>query len=139
MMRKALSIFFAVLLLISNLGLTLSTHYCGGIAVNTQLVMGNYDLNCGMEIQASACDTNEQTTFRKSSCCDNEHLRIQLDDEYKHQIQITDLDVSDLIAFVPNLPQLNCELPTSNSSPTPFYNPPPLIQDIPVLHQVFLI
>lgn len=68
-MKKAFSIFFAIILLVNSINLTLSAHYCGGNLAKLKLVFGDTKLSCGMEEGTGSC-TNKEETLQKNCCED---------------------------------------------------------------------
>ena len=117
------------------MGFTLSSHFCGGKRVKTELTLFNNDVSCGMEETTNSCESKEQM---KANCCQNEFQKIQLEDEYNlQQIQIK-LSSDFVFAFVVTY------LDLALYSLSEYYvfqdhSPPPIIRDIPVLVQSFLI
>lgn len=74
-MRKLIAISLSCILLLSNVGLTLASHYCGGEAVESSLLLGGGDLDCGMDMSAAACENPQppKTTFHAPPCCENHY------------------------------------------------------------------
>ncbi len=55
-MKKILAISLALIMLSTNTGLSMATHYCGGLAVKSQLVLGHESLDCGMSNMDKVCE-----------------------------------------------------------------------------------
>jgi len=81
-MKKIFSTLLALLLFISNLGLAMNTHFCGGEAVETSLTLGLDNLDCGMASMEDACENN-QHQVKSESCCENQHQVLQIDEDFE--------------------------------------------------------
>ena len=78
-MNKLLFITLNFLLLVSQLGLSFSTHYCGEKAVVSQLSIGITILSCSMKQSHSDCSSSEsKQAFTKKACCKNELISLSL-------------------------------------------------------------
>jgi hypothetical protein len=135
-MQKIFSAILSLVILFTSMGFTVSSHICGGKKVKTVLDLGVSNVSCGMEKTENKCQTDKQM---KSNCCQDEFQKIQIKDNYtqvfaKEKIITSDyvvLFVTVLFSFFPNE---NIQSFTYKD-----YLPPPLIKDIPVLVQSFLI
>ncbi len=127
-------------MLISNLGIAMNTHYCGGLAVENSVSIGAGHLDCGMANMETMCETskNQGTQILPEPCCQNTHQVLQLDDNVDVKASKIELNHDFVIAFVQTFMDL---LPFSQETQTQYayYSPPLLHQDIPVLFQSFLI
>ncbi|MEX0812972.1 MAG: hypothetical protein WD048_12205 [Chitinophagales bacterium] len=138
-MQKVISIFFTLLLLLSNISLTMATHYCAGFVVKSQLMLGKGDLDCGMHKVKEECPFHSDTKERinKVPCCENEYLTVELKEDFNQTIQKLNFDIDFVQAFAQSksekyFPELI--FPQYGN-----YYPPPLDKDIQVLFQTFLI
>jgi hypothetical protein len=78
-LSKLLSIALSFIPLVSHLGLSFATHYCGGKAVTSQVSIGTTILSCGMEQSHTDCSSSESTQdFNTESCCKNELIMLSL-------------------------------------------------------------
>ena len=87
-MRKFLAISLALVLLASNIGLAMSTHYCGGQAVAHALAIGTPELGCGMEGDGTTlCDRErmEGHSLAATPCCQEKHQLLQSGESFKSQ------------------------------------------------------
>ena len=142
-MKKLLSIFFASIMLFSNMGFSIASHYCQGQLVNTQLVHGTDNLGCCMaqmdnQLPEDCKSPDIQKSVKKKGCCENEYQSLDIDDNFSSK-QVLSKATPQLIAvFIYVYFQLN-----SSDSDIDFaysdYSPPPLEQDIQVLYQTFLL
>lgn len=139
-MKKILSITLACILLLSNTGFTMATHYCGGEAVESKLMLVKHALDCGMSGMKEACEAEmpHGQQLSPEPCCQNEFQTFQVDDTFKIPAIEAAPDWVFVAAFVQSfiLPALY----TSNTLPQyADYTPPLPEQDIQVLFQSFLI
>lgn len=134
-MKKILSVILSVVILFVSMGFTVSSHKCGGKRVKTVLNIGNADVSCGMETTKKDCSDDKQMN---SNCCQDQFQKIQLNDDYTQVISFKNFTPDFTVIFVAILFNI---LPTENVQTFSFkdYLPPPLIKDIKVLVQSFLI
>jgi len=79
-MKKFLSISFSLLILLSVMHLTISTHYCGGkIAASKVSVFGEL-ASCGMERTVDLCQLPGKHI--SSNCCTNKISVFAVDNNY---------------------------------------------------------
>lgn len=81
-MRRFISISLAMIVLITSIGFTVNTHYCGGRVMERSLTLIKEHLNCGMNSWDINCTPVERngTHLRKKVCCVNQHEQFQLDE-----------------------------------------------------------
>lgn len=141
-MNRIVSILLVGLLVLSKVGFSISTHFCGGNAVAQEIVIGNTHVGCGMDMnEAFISPTNSQESqFYTVPCCDDDIQLLNVDQENS----TSSIDV-------PLTPAFNANIPFSFTLPTPqqvaevkmmtFYNTPPLLQHrgFQELYQVYLI
>ena len=134
-MKKIFSVILSLVILITSMGFTVSTHICGGKKVKTVLGIGAADVSCGMEKNANNCASKKQMN---ANCCQDEFQLIQNDEDYTQQVIDFELSPDFFFAFVTSYVELfyaeNLEYDFFTD-----HSPPPLIKDIPVLIQSFLI
>ncbi|MBL4623920.1 MAG: hypothetical protein JKY42_02080 [Flavobacteriales bacterium] len=134
-MKGLFSVILSLVILVTTSGFTLSSHICGGHRVKTVIAMTQADVSCGMEEAISTCDSSEAEM--KGICCQNEIIKIQLDEEYEQQVNTA---VS--VQFLKVLVSSYLYLFNNNTANIDFYkdySPPLPDKDIPVLFQTFLI
>jgi len=134
-MNKIFSVILSLVILTTSMGFTVSSHICGGKKVKTVFSVGVADVSCGMEKKANDCSSKKQM---KKNCCEDEVQLIQNDKDYIQQITNFDFSPNFLIAFVTTYVEL-FENETTEIDFFSDHSPPPLIRDIPVLIQSFLI
>lgn len=135
-MKKIFSIILSLVILFTSMGFTVSSHICGGKRVETVLNIGITDVSCGMENTSQKKCADEKQM--KSNCCQDEFQKIQINDNYTKITSFEHFSPSFTIAFVAILVDL---LPNVKTPHLFFKNylPPPLVKDIKVLVQSFLI
>jgi hypothetical protein len=123
--HQILSSLMALLVLASTVSWTVDKHICMGRVMDISLFSHADD--CGMDMDM------------EKSCCDDESFTVQGQDDLKISLENFDLDQQIfLVSFVQtyfHLFEIDSEEPSTFSE----YNPPPLIRDVQVLDQTFLI
>ena len=141
-LKKFISISLVFVILFSQFGLAVGTHYCEGLFVKTKLMIGHAHLDCddmSMGDMAKDCDrkSGPETHLDKKSCCENEYLSIDVENEFKLSIEQRAINL-DFVAILAisyiDLFSADQEKPQYSA-----YNPPLVTKDISILHQVFLI
>ena len=136
-MKRVASFIIAFVFLGSNLGFAVGTHFCGGHAMEAEVMLGHKDLSCGMmpEITPHHEDHPHQV-LNTIPCCQNEFQSFQLDEDFDYAIAKT------LIQPITTLVRLfvvaDFSLSTSSSSVTS-YTPPIPQGDVNIHFQVFRI
>lgn len=136
-MKQITSILLTLLLLISNTGITYAQHFCGGHQMMAKVTIGQERLSCGMALVKDFCDeTNQSDTH---SCCNNRYTQVAFDDTIEQPVlECQFLPVFDggntaIVEGVSKMLTLPKEIVYT------IYNPPPLIKDISVFFETFLI
>lgn len=115
----------ALLVLASTVSWTVDKHICMGRVMDISLFAHADD--CGMDMDM------------ETSCCDEESFTVQGQDDLKIALEKFDLGQQVfLVSFVQTYFQL-FDLDSDGPSTFNAYNPPPLIRDVQVLDQIFLI
>lgn len=135
-MKQLVSILLSLLLLTSSTGIAYAQHFCGDYEMMAKITLGQKHLSCGMVSQDSACG-DEHT--EDHHCCDNNYTQISIDDAtsvptvvFTAPLQIV---VWPLAIFQSQIVGYEDHGSTFYSA----YDPPPLIKNIPVLYESFLI
>jgi hypothetical protein len=137
--KKFIALFLSLLMLGSQVGFAVSTHFCGGEVSDRAVSLVGSDVNCGMENQESSCtmeDTSENSIFEKS-CCDNESHIYQLEEDFSKKQNSIEFETTFVSLFLANYTLLfNSEEKVAYAN----IPPPPLIQqNSQVLFQTFLL
>lgn len=138
--KRILSISLAFLMLVSNIGFAMNTHFCGGEAVKTSFSIGLHNPDCGMADMDRDCETIPSTEeqIKSKPCCENQHQLLQLDENA--DVQATSVEVNPVffVTFVHSFVQPILFADQSLVHNT-YYSPPIPDKDIQVLFQTFLI
>ena len=132
---KIASISLAFLVLFSTLSFTVEKHYCGRFLVDVAVF--SEAKGCGME-KMSHTETGE-STLKKMSCCKDEVIVLEGQDELSVSLKL--LDLSQQIFIIPFEFDYIALFSYEEQNEIIFkeYSPPDLVKDIPVLHESFLI
>ena len=125
-------------MLLGNVGFTYGTHYCMGMAMKSELVLGHEHMDCGMAMDEFMPTDNDQTHFSAPPCCENQYVSVETDDTFTKSLS---LELSNTFVII-TLPvvlytvvlEISLDEPKANDSSPPFLN-----QDFTVLNQVFRI
>jgi len=148
---RALAMFMAFLMFSSSIGFSMDIHYCGD-ELKSFSFFGEAEV-CEMmqpkkvkESNHSCCEApkkevkschNRETI--KGNCCHNESLVIDNGGE----LETSDFSLEQfqqvLVAVIVLFPNVNLFKTASKQVNYAYYNPPPIIKDISILHQVFRI
>lgn len=138
--KKVLSIFLSFLLLFSNLGFSMNTHFCGGEPIEKSVSLGTEMLSCGMESEDSSCGNSGslQNSFNAVPCCKDINVFLQVDDELRLKWSNSSFQNLNLVAV---LPSYNFIAISKAKIEFAFikYTPPLIKKNIQVLFQSFLI
>jgi hypothetical protein len=136
-LHKSGSVFMALLLLFSTLSFSMDMHFCGDHLVDFSL-FDKAD-SCGMMSAASPASADCAMIDIDMDCCSDVQILIEGQEDFKvsfdqltfgQQVFLTSLVYSCLNLFE----EASCSSPGEWE-----YAPPPLIRDVQVLHQTFLI
>ena len=136
-MKQFLSISLALFILASSMGMTFATHHCGEIVMDSAFALGEIDLDCGMGMD----DHNNPMTdesIGSDQCCENEYVSIETDDQFNPTFEKSTIHPQFLVALAYTL----ADFPLlENAQTVAFsdYSPPPLIPDVQVAYQTFLL
>ena len=142
-------------MLFSSIGFSMDIHFCGG-EIET---IGFYDKadQCNMmkkaEMQTkshaccsaktetvSHCQTKStENTVKKGSCCTNEQFTLQSTDDAQTStvFNLTNIDLTFVTLYIFN--QVYNFEPKTEINNFDYYSPPPIPNDVTILHQVFII
>lgn len=149
--HKALALFMAFLMFSSSIGFSMDMHYCGdelksfsffGEAEACEMMHPKQEKKCNH----SCCKSSKKeikschnSGITKGNCCHNE--RFVIDNGGELEIAHFSLEQFQqvLVAVIVFFPNVKLFKTTSKQVNYTCYNPPPLLKDIPILHQVFRI
>ncbi len=137
--KKIISIFLAGIILFGSAGITLSTHYCMGRAVESRIMIGHHDLTCGMPDLDTECDPTRDTQgFMAPGCCDDAHFSIDIRDDYEKTGSHVTFRKSNLFAFIYTFIFGYSQHDNTTQFASIIY-PPPLEQNFLALYQSYLL
>ena len=133
--KNITAISLAFLVLFSTTSFVISEHYCGGELV-ASAIFTKADV-CGMEMQkASSANKNDMA---KNGCCKDVEILIEGQDDLK--LDFTNLDQHQQVFIAAFVYTYINQFESVDKESIHFkdYSPPPLVKDIQVLDEVFLI
>jgi len=131
--QKSVSTVLALLVLVSTFSFTVDKHFCGSFLVD-QAVFSKA-LSCGMDMHSHS----ETDLMDQDSCCSNQNISVNGQDELKISFRTLDLDQQlFLTVFTYSYSNL-FEDSSRQVIPYKNYTPPLIVKDIPVLNDTFLI
>lgn len=136
-MKRVASFIIAFVFLGSNLGFAVGTHFCGGHAMEAEVMLGHKDLSCGMMPETTTHHEDHQHQVLDTiPCCQNEFQSFQLEEDFDYSIVKT--LIQPVSTFVSLFVVANFSLSTTSYSVTA-YTPPLPQEDVSILFQVFRI
>lgn len=136
-MKKIISILMCFLLLASTSGVAYAQHFCGGNEMMATLTLGEEQLSCGMSTNVNDACKDEKA--KDHSCCNNQYAKVTTDDSFHASQDTFQLAPSFVAAFVSVFVLQSDTIEEHKTTSFSVYHPPPLIKDIPVLYETFLI
>ena len=110
-----------------------------GHPVQSKISIGASDISCGMQDMEMVCESdNEITSFMPQSCCDNDHLSIQIEDDYQLDSEAISLEKQFLFAFTYAF-LISNYASVEQISALSKINSPPLETDFQAQFQIFLL
>ena len=110
-----------------------------GHAVASAITIGESELSCGMMDMDITCDSADgATSFVPQSCCDNDHISIQIKDDYQADADNVVIEKQFLFAFTFAFLSSNLIDQESTFSFSTNHSPP-LDKDKQCLYQAFLL
>ncbi len=130
-LHKIMSSLLAIVVLFSTMSFAIDMHYCGGTLID--IAMYHKAETCGMEI-----DINKQNVD-ESSCCSDEQIVIEAQDELQITLDFFSLDQHLFItSYVYSFISLFEDIEENTLSYSK-YNPPLVVKDIFKLDETYLI
>lgn len=141
-MKKIIALSLSLILLLSNVGFSVATHYCGGHAVKSALTLGGETVDCGMKEDAGTPHECQRArhTLGVRHCCDNVQQVIHTDNSRPASLITLNFGYSGEMGLTPylffsSLSASDC----ATSSVIPYLPPPLPARNVQVLFQTFLI
>lgn len=136
-MKQLTSILLTVLLLLSSSGVTFAQHFCGEYKMMEEITLGEKHLSCGMVMDESSCGDEQH---QDHDCCDNEYVSVTIDEDFSAGSSVL-IDFQQEFVFA-CITTFVLNIWDEDTVTNPFYSnyyPPPLVKDIPVFYESFLI
>jgi hypothetical protein len=121
---------------------TVGTHFCGGEAVESKVILGEANLGCDISDMEKHCGYSENAEKNGNSveehpCCNNEYQTVQVTNQFvKNETQKT-FNIEFALAFIYTTLNINL-FPKFNHQINTIYTSPTIEKDIQVLFQTFL-
>lgn len=124
-------------MLLSSTGLSYAKHFCGEFEMLAKVTLGEKHLSCDMALEDAACGDE---SAEERNCCDNEYTQVEIDDHFSENSFHLDFQQHFAIAYVVAFYRDAIDIPSEEENRRiNEYDPPPLIKDLPVLLETFLI
>ena len=140
-MKKIIALSLSILMLGSQVGFAVSTHFCGGSVFARAFSLVGSEVDCGMEeSQESSCPmvTNSDLSISEKPCCGDESNVYQLKEDFNKKQNLIELETAFITLFLANYTLLFNSEERGTFTKTP--PPPPLIrEDTQILFQTFLL
>ncbi len=137
MLKKILSISLTLILLLSNVGFTYGTHFCMGMAVKSEVLLGQEHLDCGMGMM-DVDKHSDGVHFSEPECCENQYVTAETDHQYTSDVSVTLADMMGTPAMAFVLYHV-VVVPTAEQTFILDTSPPLPDQEIILLTQSFLL
>lgn len=99
-MNKIIALFLTFLLLSSQIGFAVSTHFCGGKVSERAFSLTTSDVGCGMETATSSCSADLVNSISQKSCCDDESEVFQLRENFNKKQSTVEVELNFLKVFI---------------------------------------
>ena len=148
---KSIALFMAFLIFSTSIGFSLDAHFCKnqlesisffGNVEACEMMQEKQEVNEGCSFceapkkEVKSCDNQE---VANGNCCHNETFAVGNNGDLEKSTFSFEQFQQITTAVIVLLPNINLFKPLSKQPNYAYYNPPPIVNDIFVLHQVFLI
>ncbi len=125
-------------MMLGHVGITYGTHFCMGMPMMSELMIGHEPMDCGMGSMDQPVHDKEGLNLSVPDCCNDRYIGIESDEAFSKSISP---EIGNLALGVPTAPFLyTVASRVLSDEPRPLDTSPPLPQrDITILHQVFRI
>lgn len=130
--RKIMSMFMALTVVLASFSFSIEQHFCGSNLVDVSVVS---------KVESCCCPAlkDDSLQLKKKSCCSNISIVFEGFDNYQNAIS-TEFIKAPVFVETPAVQfPVAYVFGTTTKVPYANYNPPPVITDIQVRDQVFLI
>ena len=139
-MKRILAISLLLIFIAGQVNLTWASHFCMSFKVQSSIMLGHGDLDCGMG-EMVECDNDKNDipgpVYKAPSCCSNDYFSSDSDDQFYKSETLTNNQISFFAIYTETFLGFTSE----NNQQITFIAPsPPLIQaDKQVMYQTFLL
>ena len=136
LLQQSGALFLALLIMLSTVSFTVDLHICGGSVVD--LSFAQEELSCSSSLMGELTE-EVHNAMRNMGCCDDLQFQIEGQDELQHSFLSFQID--NPVFVLANQEIMDVEW-IDNSGDLHLYTsyiPPPLIQDVLILNQTFLL
>lgn len=138
-MKRIISIALIILTLANHMCFAVATHLCRGKVIASKVVISPYQPDCCGVNCLKSDHLSWEYELGKSPCCQNKYESLSGADYFKPEILSISRGIIEYLAehhhVVPSIYYYSSDSTFSLQH----YSPPVLDQDLPVLHQVFLM
>ncbi len=124
----------ACVVIFTTMSFTVDMHYCGDTLIDVAVF--KEAKNCSM---AMAMENNASSEMKKKSCCHDEQISVEGQDELKVPLQKLDIEQQEFVVALFTSYIHLFEESEVHSIPFNGYPPPDIVTDFIVLHEQFLI
>jgi hypothetical protein len=139
-MKRVVAISLLIIFVAGQVNLTWADHYCMSFKVQSSVMLGHGELDCGMGEMISCEDEPEDVSspmFKTPGCCSNDYYSSDSDDNFVKTGSLSDAQMIFLAAFTESFIKF---FNNDASRNTFIASSPPLIQtDRQILYQTFLL
>ena len=141
-MKRTLAIILSVILMASHMYLTIGTHFCGGVANNSEIILAKSVIDCGMSSIKSDCQNehkseNPNDLINSVPCCEDRYQNIQTTDDFVKDVQQVILNFDFIVFYLYTSISTN-HFPKQAENLFAYKSPPLIEKDVQVLFQSFL-
>lgn len=137
-MKKTVALLLSILMLASTSGVAYAQHFCGDYQMLAKVTIGEAHLSCGMVMEDS-CGDEKENNHTDHDCCNNQYTQVDTDDNFAPSHNDSIIVPQFVKAFV-SVFVLKAHIQEPKIQVHYFnYKAPPLIKDIPVFFETFLI
>ncbi|MDC3133133.1 hypothetical protein OA501_02855 [Flavobacteriaceae bacterium] len=129
-----IAVLMAVVVLLSTMTFTLSTHYCGNVLVDTAIFKAAKD--CGMKMESSSINSFAIT---QESCCLDKQLIVEGQDVIKIVLEAVEINKKTFVSGLSLKATFKIERRKSPKFNLRKYIPPSIVKPIHQLDEVYLI
>ena len=130
------ALFLSLIIILSTVSFTVDIHVCAGSIVDVSLAQE--ELSCSSSLMGELSD-EAHNAMRNMGCCNDLQFQVEGQDELQHSQLDLQIGNHDFVALTPVFAQYEWFYSSEDPVLYTSYIPPPLIQDIHVLHETFLL